>query len=194
MRKDRINSFSPTWEESIELYQVPDIYRDVTLESSDLLTNSFKEGGEAWLNSFPRRSLFISGIPGSGKTHFSYCLLRGLVERISDNRIFEKSCDIDQKISEDGGWLRMYCEVPYLFIDDLGVEKLTDKTLLQYYKIFDTRTTYKLCTIITCNFRMDEVSKNWGDRIASRIGTFQQVNFPPKDLRKIVGEKISLCI
>ena len=81
--------------------------------------------------------------------------------------------------------MEKYCEVPVLFIDDLGTEKDSDRVRQQYGKIIDERVGNELPTVYTSNLDLDHIGKTLGDRIASRLQVSYQIKFPDRDLRKI---------
>lgn len=62
-----------------------------------------------------------------------------------------------------------YSNVPFLVLDDLGVEKGSEWALQTLYIIINNRYSNCLQTVITSNFSIEEIGIKLGDRIASRI-------------------------
>jgi DNA replication protein DnaC len=80
--------------------------------------------------------------------------------------------------------IETYSEVKILFIDDLGVEKVSDWALQTIYLIVDRRYSEMLRTIISSNLSLDHLADRLDDRIASRIaGMCQVVHMKGKDRR-----------
>ena len=178
------------WETAIEHHNIPKVYREASLDNSKFLKDSIVDLGKRWLKSSDKPALFLSGDPGSGKTHFSYALLRGLIEQGAFWVIFVKSGDLDTELlkaileQQEEAKIQKYCEVPYLFIDDLGTERLSDRVIKQYYTIIDHRMNNLMSTVFTSNLNVEKVKEILGDRISSRLEMTFQVKFPKQDIRK----------
>lgn len=149
------------------------------------------ELGEKWINSNKKPSLFLTGTPGSGKTYFAIALLKGLIDlNIYNWLIFIKSDDLDNELlkavleSNEAYVLEKYHDVPFLFIDDIGVERVNERIIKQYYSIIDRRLSNLLPTVFTSNLSVEQIGNTLGDRIASRLAMTTEVSFPKMDLRK----------
>lgn len=75
---------------------------------------------------------------------------------------FNTKTDIEELIRENST-----CD--YLFLDDLGVEKMTDFVYECFYQIIDFRHDHELPTFITSNYSIKQIAEKLGDRITSRI-------------------------
>lgn len=106
-----------------------------------------------------RNGLFISGPPGTGKTHIAAAIANHLIaqgrpvvcmtmidllERIK--RTYSKG-DVDE-----GSVLRIYKTVPLLVIDDIGKEPPTEWAISTVYNIINGRYEAYLPTIVTTNY------------------------------------------
>jgi DNA replication protein DnaC len=124
------------------------------------------------------KSAFISGPPGVGKTHMAYGLallyyskhfaIRSIPVFISSARLL-----LDLKSSIDEGneraTIRHYGTTPFLVIDDLGAERISDWSRQQMYLILDWRYNDMRQTVITSNLTLEKVAELIDDRLASRL-------------------------
>ncbi len=191
------------WSEAIELFGIPRMYQGVSLDYSDFVPNGIVDLGKKWVNMHPKPSIIISGCVGCGKTHFVISILRELIEKGWEGIQYKKSDELDSQLLDDcmgnlfnpkgfqvyeRDLLDRYSECPILIIDDLGCEKNTDRLIKQYYNIIDRRMTSYLPTVITTNFKLEDIAVNLGERIASRLQFCKTIKFPKEDLRPRVNQ------
>lgn len=175
------------WRSAIERSGIQSLYHRASLENCPLLPTGIVELGKRWIKAPKKPSLYLFGNTGSGKTYFAYALYRALVEMKHPWMIFVKSFDLDEELlaaiaeGQEKSRLMKYFEVPILFIDDLGVERPSDRMIRQYYSIIDRRVGDGLMTVITSNVPKEELPL--GDRTISRLGHFYAIEFPKKDNR-----------
>ncbi len=114
----------------------------------------------AWLTDFPKLDLdidkpyFIIGPVDTGKTH----LLAALVK---EQLLKQKRCiwikapmffaDVRESPDRGAKLLKQITAIPYLFIDDLGAERLTDWVFECWYRIIDYRYSEQKYTSVTLN-------------------------------------------
>jgi DNA replication protein DnaC len=125
-----------------------------------------------------RQGIYIHGGVGCGKTYVAWALWQEWKDRGGNEPIFWNVSELVRSIKRD------FDKHPYdrerseeevmewrgvLFLDDLGAERLTDFVAEALYLIINRRYEEKLPTIITSNLDLGELSKQIGDRIASRI-------------------------
>ena len=150
------------------------------------------------------KSLFLSGICGSGKTHLAVALLyewersvavqreKAKEERIEwreQRGIFLTSGEFFLELKEsferngERGVVDGYSRAALLVLDDLGSEKISEWSRQMTYLLLDRR--YRECkqTIITSNLDLQGISQQIDDRVASRIADGEIVVMPPKDWR-----------
>lgn len=181
------------WIEAISRSDIQKIYHKASLDNCPELPLKIVEIGKRWVKSPKKTSLYLHGCTGSGKTYFSTCLYRALVEKNYPWIIYKKSDDLDNELLEaieykqEKSKIQMYSEVPFLFIDDIGVERLNDRVIRQFYTIIDKRVGNGLITVMTSNLAIHQLPL--GDRILSRLEHFYSIEFPNTDIRK----NIKLC-
>ena len=180
-----------TWEAAIHKFNIPKDFIEVSLERVEMLCPPVAEMGKAWLKRL--NSLYISGTPGSGKTFFFYVMLKEIIKMNKyrwplaitsdhlDNELLKASKG-EGPHEEDV--LKKYSECDMLFIDDIGVERDSDRSKKQYYSIIDHRYNNALPTVCTSNVSIDQIHNILGDRTASRLGGYFEIKFPNIDLRK----------
>lgn len=175
------------WKSTIERNEIENIYHRASLNNCPFLPDGIVQLGKKWVKSYEKPSLYLFGNTGSGKTYFAYALYSALVMMKFPWVIFVKSFNLDEELlagieeRQEKSILMKYCEVPILFIDDLGVERPSDRIIRQYYSIIDRRTGNGLTTVITSNVKIEDLPL--GSRTISRLGHFYGIQFPNKDIR-----------
>jgi DNA replication protein DnaC len=130
-----------------------------------------------------RRPAFITGTPGTGKSHLAVAYLReDLLAHGEEHGRFLRTVDLLKEIRDsfddrsgdsEKRLLDYYgARVPFLVLDDLGAEKVSDFVLQTLYDLLDRRYGECLETLITSNLTLEELAVHYlghGDRLASRI-------------------------
>jgi DNA replication protein DnaC len=173
---------------------IPALYKTYTLENY-LDSQQHKTIVKRFASEYPyTKSLFLSGSPGSGKTHLA---VAAVLELIRKNKINDdakiitvpeflleiKNCFNHTQESELAV-VEKYAKAPVLLLDDLGVEKASEFAIQSLYVLIDRRYREQQPTIITTNLTLPAIEKHLGSRIASRLSTFQIVKFEAKDYRR----------
>ena len=163
-------------------YAIADIEKTRQSESMKELAYKFTQHPFSWI---------ITGKPGTGKTHFTFCLIRGLVEKfgIGIARWF-KAKNLDDRIITDmkkfgsaDYFIQSICETPTLFIDDFGIDRDTERMQRDIYEIIDYRWEHNKPCIISTNLSPEELQKLYGSRIYSRFKDYEWSIFQGEDLR-----------
>jgi DNA replication protein DnaC len=144
----------------------------------------------------PTGIMFLTGIPGSGKTWLAvaivrHCLSQGLLSPNDCLYVSERSFldSVRSAFDEGGEHLRVMPgnhpqRVPFLIFDDLGSTRLTDWGRGEIANLIEDRHARDLPTVITANISPDDLSEVIDGRISSRIAESRQMLvFPNKDLR-----------
>lgn len=121
------------------------------------------------------RSLLMLGRVGRGKTHQSFGALRAL--SVSGALVawkFATAADIYAQLRprprvDSEEVFQSYLTAPVLVVDDLGAAKNSEWTEEVNYRLINHRYQHELPTIFTSNFKADELTAEFGDRVASRL-------------------------
>ena len=82
-----------------------------------------------------------------------------------------------------------------LILDDLGTEFQTNFSNSTIYNIINSRILYKRPTIISTNYSIKEIQKNYSERLVSRIwGNFKLLNFIGNDIRSQIASQKAYLI
>lgn len=174
--------------------QIPEKYKNASLESADKIEPKIIQLGKDFIQKHrgSERNLVISGKAGRGKTYFTWCLYRGLVEKYEREHPFKfiKAKVLDDEIlkqTREWGSATYYIqtlkEAGVLFIDDFGIDRGTERTERDYYDIIDGRWEEERPTVITTNLSPAQIENAYGQRIFSRLKDFKWINFLGEDLR-----------
>jgi DNA replication protein DnaC len=156
-----------------------------------------------------KTGFFLSGPTGVGKTrllHAHYTTLPRLVKPTANEGFFESyklpgrgdklfishvnllmeirdAFSAKSTISEKV-LVKRFCDIEYLYIDDLGAEKMTEWGLQTLYLIIDGRNTNMKPTYISSNLSISEIGECYSPRIMSRISeACYQINMQGADKR-----------
>lgn len=148
-----------------------------------------------------RNGLVLVGTTGTGKTSLAMLAFKRLSEAGYTCKFQEYTRLIeavqrtyDNSYTGDSAYdvIDKLCNVPVLFIDDLGektpngVEPASRDRAEIIYKVLGDREAKQKPTLITTNLNSDERVKHFGDRIASRInGMCHIIKLTGADRRKV---------
>ena len=147
------------------------------------------------------RGLFLHGTTGTGKTtalisifkhwlktHFGWGTSRS--PSFSDWKfinfpmwIIELQSAYRRDVSPSE-LIKELCEKPFLIIDDIGAEKMTDFVRQTTYALINEREMEMRPTFITSNFALQRLNEHIDERVASRIaGMCEVIELKGKDRR-----------
>lgn len=148
---------------------------------------------KAYAADFSRRSpsLLLYGKTGLGKTHLSLAIAGNAVEEgygviySSAQNLFNK-LEKDKFGKADANTEEAILDCDLLIIDDLGAEFTTQFTVSALYNIVNSRELEGKPTIISTNLMPEQLTKDYGERIASRIlSNYVMLYFDGSDIRQI---------
>ena len=129
----------------------------------------------------PQRGFLLHGTPGTGKTLLGSIILNELILHRAragrflnlSRKYFQKLRDTYSQDSEHYGqtWqiIDAFCSIPYLVLDDFGVQRGTDWETEMLYDLVDARYSEQRFTIVTTNQTPEEIKELSGGRIFSRL-------------------------
>lgn len=137
-------------------------------------------------------SLLFYGPTGTGKTFFSNCIARELIESCH-SVVYFSAIDLFDLFSrnsfsyneEEGEELdRFITESDLLIIDDLGTEHVNAFTVSKLFYCVNERLNAGKSTLISTNLSPGALRDLYTERVASRIlAGFEPVSFSGKDIR-----------
>ena len=161
-------------------------------ENINKIKNICKEFVENF-ESESQKNLLFTGTPGVGKTFLSGCIANEILNKgytvlyqtspLLLDSIFEYK--YNQKNASSKELYDSLFNVNLLIIDDLGTENLTAARFAELFTVLNARLLNpKTKTIISTNFSLEQLAKNYDDRMLSRlIGNFSICRFIGEDIR-----------
>lgn len=136
------------------------------------------------------KNLLFTGNTGLGKTFMSNCIANELIKR-GKNVLYQTApvlleTVIDNKMnkyktSSQDDFYKNVLEADLLIIDDLGTECLNSMKLSELFTILNTRllnlSNHITKTIISTNLNINNIFKNYEERIGSRIAGFYDIYY-----------------
>ena len=170
------------WEEKIRPKKIKNIF-------TTRLQNLLLDGVKSQKYPLPDKAydvmgFYLHGRVGNGKTVLACLMLLEKEKEMYLNveggecrflSIAELISELKSSFGKEDGEGEMeildkYRKAPLLVLDDFGTIKLSDWAYQIMYLILNYRYENLLPTIITSNFSLKEIEKNWGDeRLTSRI-------------------------
>lgn len=133
-------------------------------------------------------NLLFYGTAGTGKTYLSQCIAKELLDkgvlvvyRTADDLIKDlKEIRFDNNTTLEN--LIVNCDL--LIIDDLGTEQMNDFSRTEFFNLLNRKLLKKKKMLISTNLSLEDLLKNYYDRITSRLlGEFTLNKFYGDDLR-----------
>ena len=129
----------------------------------------------------PQRGFLLHGPIGTGKTLLACIMLNELIlHRARSGRFLSLSRKYFQQLrdtfSEDSAnygqtWqiIDELCNLPYLVLDDLGIQRGTEWEMEVLYQLIDARYGDERFTVVTTNQPLEEIRQMTDGRIYSRL-------------------------
>lgn len=140
-----------------------------------------------------QKNLLFTGTPGTGKTFLSGCIANKILDKgytvLYQTAPLLLDCIFEYKFNQkDSASKELYdslFNVNLLVIDDLGTENLTAAKYTELFNVINARLLNpKTKTLISTNLPLENLAKNYDDRVLSRlIGNFTICKFIGDDIR-----------
>ncbi|MDE6775644.1 MAG: ATP-binding protein, partial [Ruminococcus sp.] len=121
-------------------------------------------------------NILIYGNAGLGKTHISLAIANVVIQK-GFNVIYDSAINILRDVEKEHfsydkstEILDMITSSDLLIMDDLGTEFESKFYISAVYNIVNSRIIKNKPTIINTNMTVDDISKRYGGKVASRIG------------------------
>lgn len=178
-----------SWEEFCHLNRVEKKYIDL-----QIYRNSYEEYVmsqiKGWMSS--PSSCVIYGDVGRGKTWLMYWMCRMVCgNRNLEHLRYFKTTQLDDRLLEmtktystARDFIKTIADVEFLFIDDLGLERDSDRFKKDFYDIINDRTANEKKTIITTNLDHNGILEMYDARILSRLKDSKWIELKGHDRRE----------
>ena len=135
----------------------------------------------------PKRGYFFHGNPGTGKTLLGCIAINELMLRWTkpgrflnlSRKYFQKLKDTFSEESvnygQAGQILDELCNIPFLLLDDFGIQRGTEWELEMLYDLVDARYCDERFTVVTTNQSLEEIKSISQGRIYSRLAEMCQL-------------------
>lgn len=164
---------------------VPEAFWNARLADFDA---SLMERMGAWIGS-AAGNLLLTGEPGTGKTHMAVALVRARLE-LGLPAAFKRMATFYRELRDSYGGdrteesvLRQYIGAPMLALDDLGAGGLTDHERRYALELIDERANRLRSTVVTTNWSLEDIAAKMDERIASRLASYERLDFQGRDMR-----------
>ena len=158
--------------------------------------NKIKKIAQDFIKNFDdpvQNNLLFTGNTGLGKTFLSECIANELVKN-GKNVLYQTApvmldSVIDYRFGKNDGTIyKNLLDVDLLIIDDLGTESMNNMKFSELFNIINTRLLNQnkkiTKTIISTNLNIQNLYKNYDERIVSRlIGNYDICRFFGDDIR-----------
>jgi DNA replication protein DnaC len=194
-RINRLLSTSNIDYKGITLTDVQTEARGRVIDGLDQAIKAAWQFAESAFREKPQTGLYLHGKTGGGKTYLASALLNEVIIRTGRPGLFinvtqqlfprlRNSYESEGRTETETQVMSKLARVPYLVLDDLGVERKTDWEAEVLYNLIDTRYRRRQPVIITSNLAPAELEDLSRGRIASRIEHMCKIQrMPDEDLR-----------
>lgn len=166
-------------------HTIPPLYREATLRTLNPRTvNRILRDKPFW------QGLFLYGPVGVGKTWAAMALARyyvacgKTVRRYTYREMLLMIRGAFARNTSELEAMRPLLSADVLIIDDLAACKTTEFAMDVVLHVIDHRIEQCRPTVITSNLSMDEIHRDFGDRLKSRLKTFRRLHVGGRDKRE----------
>lgn len=149
------------------------MFLDASLSNSTLSSGDLQDVMN-WIES--ERDFFVySGIPGCGKTFLSAAIYHWLLKKEVDveylhcKALYKELHRAIQNNMNNDDIIKKYQYKKFLLLDDIGSTQNTEWQKEVMLDLIDYRYEHQLPTMITTNFKYDDMRIYMGERLATRV-------------------------
>lgn len=182
LRNNNFNNFDFNYFSTSRISNEPESPRkniEKTLSKSWNFINTFNENSE---------NLLFYGSSGTGKTFLSHCIAKELLDK-GYLVVYRTADDLIQnlkhiKFNEDAQMENLLLNCDLLIIDDLGSEQISVFSKTELFNLLNKKLLSGKKMIVSTNYSLEEILKNYSERISSRLlGNFNLCKFYGDDIR-----------
>lgn len=160
------------YERRLQYANIPPLFQEKTLDSYIPQNESQRKALAICKSYKPGIGLYLCGAVGTGKTHLAAGILKEVCKKmpgyfisVSEALHYLRPPHNNDKLFET------LVQIPFLVLDDLGVQKSSEWTNEQLTLVLDIRKNQQLATVITSNLPIEVLAEGGieGERMASRI-------------------------
>lgn len=180
---------------------IPSEFRNVYIADCDELPHELTPFSLDWVKSQSKKSLYISGVYGAGKTTYVFALINTLLKHLGSSTYFWPTYFSAKKLDHvllqalrhldgDEYVLEDLSTRDLLFVDDIDKINVTERNKAQICEIINRRYMYDRPTIFTSNHERSELTELFDGSVISRMRDLRKwysIQFPDKDIRKILS-------
>jgi DNA replication protein DnaC len=183
------NSHLPVWTERCRLETYAGRVRASAGHNAGLAAARLIQQLSGWLDALvagtaPKRSLFIWGKYGVGKTGLAAAVLRTYAEQTGHACLFTTVPDLldriratygDHAAMSESELLTLVRTVPFALLDDLGAERVTEWVAERLFVVVNARHDADLPTLFTSNITLQGLAAHLGERTMWRITDMAEI-------------------
>ena len=133
-------------------------------------------------------NLLLMGSTGLGKTHLAKAAAFAVLSR-NQHALFISGDEFAERTRQEMGidatpFLRDLIDIPYLILDDIGREHVTDFITDRLYRLFNWREGRYLPTMVTTNYMLEDLKEVYSAPLASRLSRGRTEVLIGKDQRR----------
>ena len=174
------------------ILKVPELFRDTDPERLSLC---LAEIARTWEPN--KRGLLIHGSTRKGKTRAAWYIAQRLnmKDAIKNKCLFLTMFELEARLIASWGkesWdseMRRMTQIPLLFLDDMGKEKMTDRMASVLFALIDERTMSQKPTVITTNLTGETLLGRFHDK---EVGVALVARLKDKDLFEVISASENL--
>lgn len=133
-----------------------------------------------------KSNLILYGTPGTGKTHLGSAIIRNVIYKTKMSSRYITSAQIAKTIMNSWGiedqseeqWIQFFADFDLLVLDEYGLHDRHSSRLELVHKVLYKRYDMMKPTMIISNFNLENLERDLGIRLWSRLHENQLITVP----------------